>query len=130
MADSFEGLPAPATIKDTIDLSHVEWLKVTLEQVKANFARFGLLDSQVKFLKGWLSRVARVRDYSKTLAKKDNISGPGTAVVIGSGGVVAGMTHPTLITYVQSHPYISTLAIGFVAVLIGATVHTIRNWSK
>ena len=83
-----------------------------------------------KFLKGWLARVARVRDYSKTLAKKDNISGPGTAVVIGSGGVVAGMTHPTLITYVQSHPYISTLVIGFVAVLIGATVHTIRNWSK
>ena len=28
-------------------------LAVSLEQVKANFNRYGLLDDQVKFLKGW-----------------------------------------------------------------------------
>ena len=53
VADSFEGLPAPQDGGDGADLSHVEHLAVSLEQVKANFARFGLLDEQVKFLKGW-----------------------------------------------------------------------------
>jgi O-methyltransferase len=53
VADSFEGLPAPADRADGPDLSHVEQLAVSLEQVKANFTRFGLLDDQVQFLKGW-----------------------------------------------------------------------------
>ena len=53
VADSFEGLPAPKDDQDGADLSHVEHLAVSLEQVRANFARFDLLDDQVKFLKGW-----------------------------------------------------------------------------
>jgi O-methyltransferase len=53
VADSFEGLPEPASRADGADLSHVNYLKVSLEEVKANFERFGLLDDQVKFLKGW-----------------------------------------------------------------------------
>jgi hypothetical protein len=53
VADSFEGLPAPKDGTDGPDLSHIKHLKVSLEQVRANFARFGLLDDQVKFLKGW-----------------------------------------------------------------------------
>jgi O-methyltransferase len=53
VADSFEGLPVPASLTDGPDLSHSEHLAVSLEQVKANFARFGLLDEQVRFLKGW-----------------------------------------------------------------------------
>lgn len=55
VADSFEGLPAPASTTDGFDLSHVEHLKVSLEQVKSNFAQFGLLDNQVQFLKGWFA---------------------------------------------------------------------------
>jgi O-methyltransferase len=55
VADSFQGLPPPATADDGADLSHVQQLKVGLEQVKANFRRFGLLDDQVKFLPGWFS---------------------------------------------------------------------------
>jgi O-methyltransferase len=52
-ADSFKGLPPPRDSEDGADLSHVEHLAVSLEQVKANFARFGLLDDQVRFLQGW-----------------------------------------------------------------------------
>jgi len=53
VADSFEGLPAPKDEQDGPDLSSVDYLKVSLEQVKANFKRFDLLDPQVQFLKGW-----------------------------------------------------------------------------
>jgi O-methyltransferase len=53
VADSFEGLPSPASDTDGTDLSEVEYLKASLERVKANFERFGLLDDQVQFLKGW-----------------------------------------------------------------------------
>jgi O-methyltransferase len=53
VADSFEGLPAPKKKDDGWDLSHVDYLKVSLEQVRSNFEKFGLLDEQVEFLKGW-----------------------------------------------------------------------------
>ena len=53
VADSFEGLPAPNFEGDGWDLSDVELLKVTVERVKENFAKFDLLDDQVQFLKGW-----------------------------------------------------------------------------
>lgn len=57
VADSFEGLPAPNSEKyphDTGDIHHkIEFLAVSMEQVKANFDKYGLLDGQVKFLKGW-----------------------------------------------------------------------------
>jgi hypothetical protein len=56
-ADSFAGLPKPNPDRypaDTADGHHeFEELAVSLEQVKANFARYGLLDEQVVFLKGW-----------------------------------------------------------------------------
>jgi len=56
-ADSFEGLPAPDPEKypaDAGDPHHTfKELAITLDQVKANFARYGLLDDQVRFLKGW-----------------------------------------------------------------------------
>jgi hypothetical protein len=52
-ADSFEGMPVPTSNTDGADLHHLDYLRVSLEQVKANFARFDLLDNQVKFLKGW-----------------------------------------------------------------------------
>lgn len=53
VADSFEGLPVPEMKGDGWDLSEVQMLKVSIEQVKVNFMKFGLLDDQVKFLKGW-----------------------------------------------------------------------------
>ncbi|NQU08231.1 MAG: class I SAM-dependent methyltransferase [Candidatus Abyssubacteria bacterium] len=56
-ADSFEGLPKPDAERfpqDTGDIHHTyEPLKVSIADVQANFAKYGLLDGQVKFLKGW-----------------------------------------------------------------------------
>src|SRR6266702_2738256 len=57
-ADSFEGLPAADAGKYPADGGR-SWTKanailaVSLEDVKANFARYGLLDDRVVFLKGW-----------------------------------------------------------------------------
>ncbi len=55
VADSFEGLPVPKDASDGADFSGVDILKVSLDQVRANFARFNLLDDQVEFLPGWFS---------------------------------------------------------------------------
>lgn len=56
-ADSFEGLPPPdaeAYPADAGDTFHTyRELAVSIEMVKRNFARYGLLDDQVIFLKGW-----------------------------------------------------------------------------
>jgi hypothetical protein len=52
-ADSFAGMPVPASDTDGDDYSGFEYLRVSREQVRANFARFGLLDEQVRFLEGW-----------------------------------------------------------------------------
>jgi O-methyltransferase len=59
VADSFEGLPKPDAKQypvDTGDQHHLlKFLAVSKEQVEANFAKYGLLDEQVVFLKGWFS---------------------------------------------------------------------------
>ena len=56
-ADSFEGLPPPDPKKYPPDaglyLNTFKELAVSLEQVQENFRRYGLLDEQVRFLKGW-----------------------------------------------------------------------------
>ncbi len=54
-ADSFEGLPVPKGKQDGDDLSNVQELKVSLEQVKDHFERFSMLDDRVRFLKGWFA---------------------------------------------------------------------------
>ncbi len=57
LADSFAGLPTPQPEKYPWDrasnLHTFPYLAVSLDQVKANFERYGLLDDQVRFLKGW-----------------------------------------------------------------------------
>ena len=54
--DSFDGLPPPNTDlfpqDEGLNLHLYPELAVSLEQVKANFARYGLLDEQVMFVKG------------------------------------------------------------------------------
>jgi O-methyltransferase len=57
VADSFQGLPAPAPDAFPADAGldytvHPE-LSVGVRQVQANFERYGLLDDQVRFLVGW-----------------------------------------------------------------------------
>ncbi len=56
VADSFDGLPPPNPAlypaDEGLDLTD-RGLAIGLEQVKANFERYGLLDDRVKFLVGW-----------------------------------------------------------------------------
>ena len=56
--DSFEGLPPPDIKqfpKEAPNDPHHTFreLKVSLEEVQENFRRYGLLDGQVRFLRGW-----------------------------------------------------------------------------
>ena len=60
VADSFEGLPStdamkfPKQSRNALFIERfADNLEATLEEVKANFERLGLLDDQIKFLKGW-----------------------------------------------------------------------------
>lgn len=56
VADSFEGLPVPSLPQDhgcDFSASKMPILAVALEDVQENFRRYGLLDDQVRFLKGW-----------------------------------------------------------------------------
>jgi hypothetical protein len=57
VADSFEGLPKPDAEKYASDEGdkHHEYqaLAIPIEEVKSNFKKYGLLDEQVVFLKGW-----------------------------------------------------------------------------
>ncbi len=59
VADSFRGLPPPKPelfpADAGLDLSGFPELAVGIDRVKANFARYGLLDGQVRFLQGWFS---------------------------------------------------------------------------
>jgi hypothetical protein len=53
-ADSFEGLPPPSEELDgRFRFRSLPELAVSLDDVRANFDRFGLLDEQVVLLKGW-----------------------------------------------------------------------------
>lgn len=58
VADSFQGLPKPDAENYPRDAGDKHWqvnqyLGVSLENVQANFKRYGFLDDRVRFLKGW-----------------------------------------------------------------------------
>lgn len=57
VADSFEGVPPPDAERYPADrgvrLDGISNLEVSVEEVRSNFARYGLLDEQVVFLPGW-----------------------------------------------------------------------------
>lgn len=59
VADSFKGLPAPNPQRYPADHGDQHFMQqrfaVSLEEVKANFRKYELLDDQVVFLKGWFS---------------------------------------------------------------------------
>jgi O-methyltransferase len=54
VADSFRGLPHPSSAEDAGD-ENWAWspLAVAADDVRANFARFRLLDDRTRFLEGW-----------------------------------------------------------------------------
>jgi O-methyltransferase len=55
VADSFEGLPPVDAAKDATHYYQGQ-MAVSLDEVKENFARYGLLDDQVVFLKGFFNQ--------------------------------------------------------------------------
>ena len=60
VADSFAGLPSPAPdaypADAGVDYTGHRQLAVSVQEVKANFARYDLLDGQVMFLPGWFKQ--------------------------------------------------------------------------
>jgi O-methyltransferase len=56
LADSFAGLPKPSLEQDA---GSMLWsygkLKVGVDEVRANFSRYGMLDARVEFLVGWFA---------------------------------------------------------------------------
>ncbi len=57
VADSFHGLPKPNEEKypedKGLDYHKFSELKVSIDDVKNNFSKYGLLDNNIQFLKGW-----------------------------------------------------------------------------
>jgi len=71
VCDSFEGLPRPDLEKYPQDANdthyQIDYLKVSLEEVTSNFEKYGVLDNNVIFLKGWFSdtlKDQRIEDLS------------------------------------------------------------------
>ena len=110
VADSFEGLPPPNGKKYPADkrdrLSTFDELAVSLDDVKRNFAAYGLLDSQVQFAKGFFrdtlgklenERFALIRldgdMYESTMdaltALYDKVSPGGYVIIDDYGGIKA-----------------------------------------
>lgn len=110
VADSFRGLPAPDAQRYPHDAGDILWqcdqLAVPLGDVKANFARYGLLDDQVRFLPGWfddtlpsapIARLAVLRldgdMYQSTMTALSALYpklSPGGFVIIDDYGAVPG----------------------------------------
>jgi len=110
VADSFEGLPKPDGRYDQ-DIGDQFWkyksiLGVSLEEVKANFELYDLLDEQVRFLPGWfkdtlptapINQLAVLRldgdMYSSTMDVLENLYSklsPGGYAIIDDYGAVSG----------------------------------------
>jgi len=76
VADSFQGLPEPNAEKypaDAPDLNYTaDELAIPLDEVRANFERYGLLDERVKFLEGWFrDTLPGLRDRSWAVVRLD-----------------------------------------------------------
>ena len=113
-ADSFEGLPKPDPSRSS-DVESGLWrfsqLAVSLDTVKANFERYGLLDDRVRFLPGWfqdtlasapIERLAVLRldgdMYDSTMVAFEALYSklsPGGYVIVDDYGAVQGCREAT-----------------------------------
>ncbi len=75
VADSFQGLPPPSPeypADADLRLDQQPFLSVPLEKVKENFAKYGLLDDQVRFLEGWFKdTLPTIRDRQWAVVRLD-----------------------------------------------------------
>lgn len=64
LCDSFEGLPPPDAngfpADEGLNLNEYDGLSISIEAVQENFRRFGMLDGQVEFVKGWFKDTLHV----------------------------------------------------------------------
>jgi len=107
LADSFAGLPTSQHQQDqgfAMDASLLPVLAVTMDEVRRNFQKFGLLDEQVKFLPGWFDHSLPRSDtgplallrvdcdlYASTLTVLDTLHArvsPGGWVIIDDYGIL------------------------------------------
>lgn len=115
VADSFEGLPPPDPERfpaDRGDTHHaIDYLCVSEEEVRDAFRRYGLLDAQVRFLKGWfrdtlpaapIERLAVLRldgdMYESTIETFDALYpklAPGGFVIVDDYGAIRGCRQAT-----------------------------------
>lgn len=75
-ADSFEGLPKPDAERFPADRADINYtadeLKVPVDEVRANLARYGLKNERVEFLEGWFrDTLPTVRDRRWALVRLD-----------------------------------------------------------
>ncbi len=110
VADSFEGLPRPDGRYEQDD-GDAHWtqkseLGISVEQVETNFSKYGLLDDQVRFLKGWfkdtlptapIEKLAILRLdgdlYSSTMDSLQNLYSklsPGGYLIVDDYGAIGG----------------------------------------
>jgi O-methyltransferase len=78
-ADSFSGHPPPDLanypVDSTMQLHLVDFQAVSIEEVKANFEKYGLLDDQVRFLKGWFKDTLPTAPIERlAIARLDGVS--------------------------------------------------------
>jgi len=78
VADSFEGLPPPnAELYPADAEGHGRWheadhLAVSVDEVRANFERYGLLNDRINFLKGWFrDTLPTLRDRTWAVVRLD-----------------------------------------------------------
>lgn len=75
VADSFRGLPAPSSrypADSAANWHTADELAVPIDEVQANFARYGLLDDQVRFVEGWFrDTLPALRDRTWSLVRLD-----------------------------------------------------------
>lgn len=65
VADSFEGLPPPDKKYKGDEHHKIKCLAVGLDEVKDNFKRYGLLDENVKFIKGYFEHSLKNTDITR-----------------------------------------------------------------
>jgi hypothetical protein len=108
LADSFQGLPPPNKeqfpMDTTLNLHEHACLAVSMEQVKANFELYGLLDHNAQVIKGWFkdtlpllgdSRFAVIRldgDYYESTIQGLNalypLLSPGGFIIVDDYGII------------------------------------------
>jgi hypothetical protein len=119
VADSFEGFPRGNSEKYPMDVGAQGLMAVSIDEVKSHFADYGLLDDQVKFLKGFFSDtlpVAPIKSLSVVRLNGDQYGSTmdgltnlypklsvGGYSIVDDYGLVPGAPHDAVNEYRKAH---------------------------